>query len=181
MRRYFLAYAWKLLLLRGIMATLFALIAIFLPAIAFSTLILLFGAWLIFNGILTIIGGIRSRHEDPHWWIALLAGLVGLLLGIYTYANPIVTAVTIMILIGIWSIIFGIAEIIFAIRIRKAIEGEGWLIAGGVISVIFGLLLLANPIQGGITLTLLLGVYALIMGLFFIILGLRLRKMANKP
>ena len=177
--RQFFAYAWKLLLLRGILAVLFALVAIFLPAIAFSTLILLFGAWLIINGILTIIGSIQSRKEDRNWWIAMLTGLVGLLLGIYTYANPIVTAATIMILIGIWSILFGIAEVIFAIRIRKMIEGEGWLIAGGIISVIFGLLLLANPIQGGITLTLLLGVYALIMGLFFIMLGLRVRRMAN--
>lgn len=179
--RHFFAYAWKLLLLRGILAMLFALVAIFLPAIAFSTLILFFGAWLIVNGILTIIGSFQSRKEDRHWWIALLAGLAGLLLGIYTYANPIVTAKTIMVLIGIWSILFGIAEIIYAIRIRKMIEGEGWLIAGGIISAIFGLLLLANPILGGITLTLLLGVYALIMGLFFIILGLKVRRMANTP
>src|SRR5688572_14273524 len=108
---HFFTYAWKLLLLRGILTVLFALVAIFLPAIAFSTLILLFGAWLILNGILTIIGSIQSRPQDNNWWIALLAGLAGLLLGIYTYVNPIVTAASIMILIGIWSILFGVAEI----------------------------------------------------------------------
>ena len=179
--RQFFAYAWKLLLLRGITAVLFALVAIFLPAIAFSTLILLFGAWLIANGILTIIGSIQSRTEDSNWWIALLAGLISLLLGIYTYARPLVTAGSIMILVGIWAIIFGIAEIIFAFRIRKMIKGEGWLIAGGIISIIFGLLLFANPIQGGITLTLLLGVWALILGIFFIMLGFRVRRMENTP
>ena len=87
--RQFLAYAWKLLLLRGILAVLFALVAIFLPAIAFSTLILLFGAWLIINGILTIIGSIQSRDQDRNWWIALLTGLVVVALQGQVAAEPV--------------------------------------------------------------------------------------------
>jgi uncharacterized membrane protein HdeD (DUF308 family) len=167
---------WKLLLLRGILALLFGLLAVFLPAITFSTIILWLGAWLAINGVLMMVGSFQDKAEDKNWWIAMLAGIVSLLLGIYTFMNPTVTGAIIIVYLAIWSLIVGIAEIVFAIRIRKEIKGEGWLIAGGVLSIIFGVLLLANPIQGGITLTLLLGIYAFIYGLFLVILGMRIRK-----
>ncbi len=167
---------WRLLLFRGILAILFGLLAIFMPTLTFATIVLWLGAWLAINGVLTIITAIQNRSGDQNWWIGLLAGLVSLLLGIYTFMKPQVTGAAIILYIAILSIIVGIAEIVFAIRIRKEIKGEGWLIAGGAVSVLFGVALLMNPIAGGVTLTLLLGFYALWLGIYLLVLAYRVRN-----
>ncbi|GAO44390.1 HdeD family acid-resistance protein [Flavihumibacter petaseus] len=167
---------WKLLLFRGILAVLFGLLAIFLPSVTFATIILWLGAWLSISGLLMIIAAFQNRNNDSNWWFGLIAGIVSLLLGIYTFMRPNVTAAAVIIYLALMAIVVGIAEIVFAIRVRKVIQGEGWLIAGGAVSVLFGVLLLSNPIGGGVTLTLLLGFYALILGIFLLMLAFRIRK-----
>lgn len=172
-----LSAIWKLVLFRGVLAVAFGLLAIFLPSVTFSTIIMWLGAWLVINGILMTIAAWQQKANDRNWWITLIAGLVSIGLGVYTFLHPQVTGAAIIIYLALWSILTGIAEIVFAIRVRKLITGEGWLIAGGAMSVLFGLLLLANPISGAITLTLILGIYALIFGIFLVILAMRIRKL----
>ena len=111
------------------------------------------------------------------WWLAIV-GLLGILVGILTLAWPGITALVLLLFIAGWAIATGILQIVGAVRLRKEIDNEWLLIASGVLSVIFGLILVVQPGAGALALLYVIGFYAVLYGILLVGLSLRLRRHA---
>jgi uncharacterized membrane protein HdeD (DUF308 family) len=140
------------------------------------TLILLFGAYAIVDGVFSLIAAIRGYRGDQPWWWLALEGLVSIAAGIVAFAMPGLTALVLVFVIAVWAVITGVLEIVAAIRLRQEITNEWWLVAGGVVSVIFGVLLFAAPGVGALALVFWIGAYAIIFGALLVGLAFRLRR-----
>jgi uncharacterized membrane protein HdeD (DUF308 family) len=147
------------------------------PGPTLLTLIYLFGAYVLVDGIFAVISGIRSYGESERWWAALLEGLLGIAVGVLTFIWPITTGLVLLYFIAAWAIISGIFEIIAAIQLRRVITGEWLMVLSGLASIVFGVLLVIFPSGGALALTWLIGIYAILFGILFIILAFRLRGM----
>ena len=130
-----LARNWWLLLLRGIAAIIFGVLTFVWPGITLLTLVLLYGAYALVDGVLAILAAITGDAPAPRWWLAIV-GLLGILVGILTLAWPGITALVLLLFIAGWAIATGILQIVGAVRLRTEIDNEWLLIASGVLSVI---------------------------------------------
>src|SRR5512132_37737 len=143
-----LAKCWWLLLLRGIAAVLFGLLAFIWPGLTLVTLVLLYGAFALVDGVISLVAAFTgSAKPVPTWWLVVV-GLLGIAAGIVTFAWPGITAILLVLFIGAWALVHGIFEIIGAIQLRKEIDNEWMLILGGALSVLFGLIVLIAPGAG---------------------------------
>jgi uncharacterized membrane protein HdeD (DUF308 family) len=142
------------------------------------TLVLLYGAYALVDGVLSIAAAIRGGVPAPRWWLAVV-GLLGVAAGVVTLLLPGITALLLLLFIAGWAIAIGVMQIIGAIRLRKEIDNEWWLVAGGVLSVIFGLVLIVQPGAGALALLFLIGAYAIVHGIVLVSFSLRLRKHAH--
>ena len=171
---------WWVLVLRGISAVVFGILALIWPGIALVVLVLLFGAYALVDGVLAIWAAFSSRRRSESWWVLLLEGAIGIAAGIVVLIWPGITAIILLFLIAGWAVITGIFEIVGAIKLRKQIENEWFLVLGGLLSVAFGVLIAVWPGVGLLTLVWLVAIYAILFGVLMSILGFRLRGAGNK-
>jgi uncharacterized membrane protein HdeD (DUF308 family) len=162
-------------LLRGIIAVLFGVLAFGWPGLTFVVLVFLYGVYALADGILALAAAIAGREVLPRWWLAIV-GLSGIAAGLATFFWPGVTALVLLLLIGAWTIAHGVMEIIGAIKLRKEIDHEWLLILSGVVSVAFGLIVLVRPEAGALALAWVIAGYAVVFGVLMIALSLRLKK-----
>jgi uncharacterized membrane protein HdeD (DUF308 family) len=170
---------WWTLLLRGIVAILFGVIAFVWPGVTLGALVLLFGAYAFVDGVAGIILGIKDFGDRERWWATLLAGIVGVAAGVLTFMMPGITALALLALIAVWAIVHGIFEIVAAVRLRHAIEGEWLLGLVGALSVAFGVLMLMFPGAGALAVVFWIGAFAIASGVALIALGFRVRRVAH--
>jgi uncharacterized membrane protein HdeD (DUF308 family) len=170
-----LARNWWALAIRGAAGIIFGILAFIMPGITLVTLILLFGAYAIIDGLFNLVAAFRGRAAEQPWWWLALEGLVSIGAGIVTFAWPGLTALVLVYVIAVWAVITGVLEIVTAIRLRQEISNEWWLVAGGVISVLFGVLLMAAPGTGALALIFWIGAYAIVFGALLVGLAFRLR------
>jgi uncharacterized membrane protein HdeD (DUF308 family) len=166
---------WWALAVRGVVAVLFGVIAFVQPGITLTALVLLFGAYAIVDGIFAIIAAVRAAEHHERWWALALQGIVDLLAGVIAFVWPAATALALLFLVAFWAIVTGVLEIIAAIRLRREIEGEWLLILSGVLSVLFGGVLLALPAAGLLVIVWWIGAYAIVSGVVMIVLAFKLR------
>ncbi|MEL7235403.1 MAG: DUF308 domain-containing protein [Chloroflexota bacterium] len=177
--------AWWFLLLRGIAAILFALLLLFLPGLTLATgvlsFVILFGVYSLVDGISTIVGSIMRR--EGQWFLLLIWGVISVIAGLVALGNPllfgVLTVAIAVYIVAIRSIASGIVELIAAWQLRKDIDGEWLLAINGIFSLLFGAILLANPITGIEVLILITAFYALMAGVIQIILGFKVRGWAG--
>jgi uncharacterized membrane protein HdeD (DUF308 family) len=141
---------------------------------AAATLVLFFGAWVLIDGILRIVGAIGNRSSDSDWGWQLVIGILGVFVGFFAFHAPGITALGLVIYIAAWALMIGVTEIALAIKMRREIKGEWFLILMGLASIIFAGLLFWNPIAGAATLIWIIAWYALIIGALEIVFGIRL-------
>src|SRR5262245_52693415 len=139
---------WWVLLIRGLAGILFGILTFAKPGVSLTTLVLFFGAYALVDGLFALWAAIAGRNEHEHWWVLMLEGLTGIGVGILTFMSPGLTALAILFYIAVWAIVRGMLEIIAAVRLRKEISGEFFLILAGLASVVFGFLLMARPGDG---------------------------------
>jgi uncharacterized membrane protein HdeD (DUF308 family) len=173
-----LARNWWLILLRGIVAIVFGVLTFIWPGITLLALVILYGAFAFTDGILAIAAAIRGGAPAPRWWLALL-GVFGIAAGVLTLFWPQITALVLLFFIAGWAIASGILQIIGAIKLREEISDEWLLIASGVLSVTFGVLLVLWPKAGALAMVLVIGAFAIMYGILLITFALRLRKHAE--
>ena len=171
--------SWWMLLLRGLFAIAFGVLTWVVPGISLAALVLLFGAYVMADGIFGVWSAVAGRKEHEHWWVMLIAGLLGIAIGLLTFLAPGVTALVLLFYIAIWAIATGVLQIVIAIRLRKEMRGEWMLILGGLASVLFGVLLVASPGAGALAVLWLIGTYAVFFGALLVMLAFKARRVVS--
>lgn len=167
---------WWALAVRGVAGIVFGLIAFFMPAITLYALTILFGAYALIDGIVSLTAAFRSAQHGEHWWPLLFEGLVGLGAAAFTALRPGLTLVFLVFLIAAWAVVTGIFEIAAAMRLRRYISGEWMLVVAGIASIVFGVLLFAAPGVGALVFAWWLGAYIFIFGVLTLGVAFRLRR-----
>lgn len=165
---------WGWILLRGILAILFGIAAFAWPLLTLRVLILLYGAYVLVDGVFSLIAAIKGGSFAPRWWLAL-TGLIALVAGIGVLLWPGLGALALLMIIGVIAIVRGILEIAGAISLRKHIEGEWLLVLGGLASIIFGMVVLLFPGAGALAMVWVIATYSVVLGFILCILAFRLR------
>jgi len=167
---------WGLLLFRGVLALLFGILALLAPPIlTLTALVAFFAAYAFMDGVLALAVAFGMRGQRG-FGILLFGGLVSVAAGVVAVLYPAITAVALLALIAAWAIVTGVIQIAVAVALRKEITGEWRLALGGLLSVVFGVLIALNPAAGALAVVWLIGVYALLFGITFIVLAMRLRR-----
>ena len=163
--------------MRGLAAIVFGVLAFVWPDITLFALVLLFGAYMLVDGIFAIVAAVRAAGREARWWLLLIEGVLGVLAGLVAAFWPGLTALALLYFIAAWAIVSGILEIVGAIRLRQEIEGEWALGLSGALSVLFGILLVVIPAPAGLlSLVWLIGAYALAFGVLLLVLAFRVRS-----
>ncbi len=165
---------WWALLVRGILAVLLGLVALFFPGIALLTLIYIFAFYAIFDGATALYVAFQERGTHARWGWLLVEGILGIIAGIVAIVYPGETAVVLLYLIAAWALVTGIMELIAAFMVRG---GVSWGLAiGGIISVLLGILLFIRPGAGILSFLWILGIYGIVFGIGMIIHAFQLRS-----
>ena len=175
---------WWLFVLRGVLALMIAGLAFLMPAESLLALTLVFGAFSFADGVFGLVAAIRNIRKGKRWGWLMFSGLLGIATGVVVVVSPFVATLVLATFlwasIAFWSVFSGVLEIVAAIRLRKEIKGEIWLILSGLLSVTLGVLvtwmLLTRPLESFLALGWLLGFYAAFFGAMMLLLGLRLRR-----
>src|SRR5437870_13588326 len=168
---------WWVPVIRGIAAIVFGVIAFVYPGLTVAVLVLLFGAWVLVDGIFRVVGALAHRGSDKEWGFDLVIGIMGIIIGFLTFHAPRITALALIIYIAAWALMIGATEIALAIKLRREIKGEWFLILMGLVSIVFAVMLLWNPAVGAAELIWIMAWYAVILGVLGIIFGFRLRSL----
>jgi len=167
---------WWTLILRGIAAILFGVLTFVRPGISLVALILLFASYALVDGIFNVVGAIRGATEHQRWGLLLFEGIVSIGVSIVTLMWPGLTALALLYWIAAWALVTGALEIAAAIRLRDEIKGEWLLGLAGLLSIAFGVLLIAAPGAGALALLFWIGAYAFVFGGVLIALGIRVHS-----
>ena len=169
-----LARNWWAIALRGVAAVVFGVLALLQPGTTLAALVLLFGAYAIVEGVFSLIAAVRGRTDEPRWLLALQA-IVSIAAGFVAFLWPGLTALVLLYVIAAWALVIGVLQIVAAVRLHSRIRGEGWLVLSGILSMIFGVLMMWAPGAGALALVLWIGSYAIVFGALLIVLAFRLR------
>jgi uncharacterized membrane protein HdeD (DUF308 family) len=170
---------WWTILLRGLAAIAFGLIAWLKPGISLAFLVLLFGAYVFVDGVFSLIATFSGRHQVENRWLTGLIGVLGILFGVLTFISPAAATLALLLYIAAWSLATGVLQIVAAIRLRNEIKGEFWLGLVGLLSIVFAVLVLASPAAGALAVIWLIAAYAIALGIALVMLSFRLR--AQRP
>lgn len=172
--RHFLSAAWWAMLLRGVAAIVFGVLTFAWPGISLLSLVVVYGVYALMDGVFALAAAFKSGSgRGP----LILTGVLGLAAGAVALAWPGVTALVLVLIIGWWSILRGVVEIVTAIRLRKTLANEWMLILAGAVSILFGLALVAAPGAGALALLWLIGAWAVVFGVLMVVLAFRLRTL----
>jgi len=174
---------WWIPLIQGVASIIIGVLLLSNPATTLVAIAIFLGAFWFVGGIFDVIGAFTRRDADKGWLWALLAGIISIIAGLFLLGQPVLGAiilpVTLAILVGVGAVVSGIFNIIWAIRARNEIQGEGWLILWGVISIILGIYVLANPGASAAALVLVIAILAAVGGIAMVIFAFRLRSAAR--
>lgn len=174
-----MANNWWVPLLRGIAAVIFGLMALFWPGLTVYFLLIVFGAYAIFDGIMATIVAFQRKSEDDRWWSWALDGFLSIVIGLMALFWPVATALVFVIWMAAWAVVTGVLRIIAAIRLRKEIAGEWALGLSGLLLIIWGGLMAMIPAAGLLSIAWLIGLFALLIGAVMVVLAFRLRGMRD--
>ncbi|HEY6644958.1 HdeD family acid-resistance protein [Povalibacter sp.] len=166
---------WWLVVLRGVFAIAFGALAWLWPGVTVLVLVLLWGIYALADGIVALITAFRWRDSGKPLWPLILMGLVGIAAGIVAFAAPGITAIVLLLFIAAWAVIIGVLQILTAIRLRQEIDNEWLLGLAGLVSLLFGILMIVRPGAGALAVVWIISLYAIFFGVLLVMLGFRLK------
>jgi len=170
-----LARNWWLLALRGALAILFGAFAILWPVQTIVVLALLFGAYMLIDGLVVGFYGVWGHRA---WWL-VVQGVLGVAVGIVTLLIPSITIFVLIYLIAFWAILRGVAEIVMATRLSGIVSSQLLWIAAGVLSVLFGIVVVFFPGAGMVAIVWVIGLYAIFLGILMLAAAFHVRGWAR--
>ena len=169
---------WWAVVLRGLIAILFGIFAIARPGLTVGAFVMLFAVYALLDGLFAIAAALGGKTGTP-WWALIARGVFSILAAAVAFFFPGLTAITLLYVIAFWAILIGLIEITVAIRLRKEISGELFLALAGVLSILFGVFLIARPGAGALAVATVIGCYAIVFGVMVMMLGFRLKGLRN--
>lgn len=169
---------WGILLTRGILAVLFGIAAVFWPAITLTTLVYLFGAFILASGLIGMVSGLINSEDT--FWMRLLVIAIGLIetgVGVYLIRHPLVSFKTLILLIGFTLVIRGVFELVGGLfSDDNGATGKMLSLVSGGLAALAGVVVLLQPAASGVAFVWILGLYALLTGPILIAMSLDLKK-----
>jgi uncharacterized membrane protein HdeD (DUF308 family) len=169
---------WWAFLLRGVLGILFGLIAFWHPLVTMLSLVIVFAAYAITDGVFAIIAAVRAARASERWWPFVLEGIVDIAAGVLAFIWPHITILVMVILVAVWALISGGLMLSAAFKL-PADMGRWWFGLGGLASIIFGIMLAISPMIGALVLTWWIGAYAFVFGIAMVIAAFRLRSLRS--
>ena len=170
-----LARNWWAVALRGAAAILFGLIALLAPGATMLSLVLVFAALMLVDGVMNLVSGLRSARRHERWGMLILQGIASLLAAAAAIVLPGLTVLAFVYLVAAWALVSGVLAIAAAVRLRGD-HGRWWMGFSGCLSVVTGVLLAIAPLLGALVLTWWIGAYAMVFGATLLVLAFRLRS-----
>jgi uncharacterized membrane protein HdeD (DUF308 family) len=170
---------WWVFLLGGIAAIAFAVLAILQPVTAWFVVATFFAAAILVDGAFNVVGAIQHREKDG-WWVLLLLGVLGVLVGGYALMNPLVSMTAFVYLVAFQAILAGVFLLVLGYKIRAATEREWILYLTGTLSLLFGVLVVVNPVAGGLSVITLIAAWAFVTGALRVVFALRMRSLPER-
>lgn len=170
---------WWLLALRGVLGIIVGILAIVWPGITLGIFLLFLAVYLLIEGVVLVLSGLVSIGKDWHWLALLLEGALALVVGwiiISTPGSAVLTLAILVQILALWLILGGILRVILAIAVRKKVKNELFLIGSGILAALVGFWIFAQPGIGILALIWLFGFSAIVMGIFYIAFGMRLKE-----
>jgi len=168
---------WWILAVRGVAAILFGVLAFVWPGLTLLTLVYLFGAYALINGVLAFVVAFRRTSGTRPSGSLIFEGLISIAASVIAFMVPGITALALVVLIATWAIVSGIFEIVAAVRLRRVISNEWLLVLAGIASILFGVLIVLWPGAGALALVWWIGAFTLIFGALLISLAFRVRRL----
>jgi uncharacterized membrane protein HdeD (DUF308 family) len=170
-----LADSWWAVGLRGIIGILFGLICLLTPGIALVAFVALFAAYMLVDGAFALAAAWTAARTGDRWGLLILEGIVDIAAGVIAFVWPAITMVALIWIIAIWAIVSGALMLYAAFTLNRE-HGRWWLALGGIASLIFGVLLIIEPLVGAVVLFMWIGAYSLVFGIFLLILAFQLHS-----
>jgi len=170
---------WWVFVVGGVASVIFGLLAFVNPKLALFVLAMFFAASILVDGAFNAVGALQHREKDG-WWVMLLMGILGLVVGGYALLNPPVSMMALIFLVAIQAVLLGVFLLVMGYKVRKATSREWILYAAGALSVLFGLLVFRNPLAGGVSIVYLIASWAVVVGALKIFFGLKAKNMAGR-
>lgn len=167
---------WWIVAARGVLAVAFGLYALFVPGLALAAIIMAFGVMVLLAGILAIVAGTRRQDEHQPSWPLIVEGIVCVAFGLLALIKPGATAVAWLFLVSGFAVVSGILHVVAGVKLRKEFDGEWALILNGILTAVFGVLMVLLPWAGLLSLVWLIGAYSLFFGILLLVLAVRLRS-----
>ena len=171
---------WWHLLLRGLVAIGFGILIFAKPNVSLQVLVYLFGLYVLVEGLVGVSLALGARDLYDSWGVLLLWGLLGVAIGILAFVKPDITALALLFYIALWAIASGVLEIVAAVRLREVINNEWLLILAGLVSVAFGVWLIAQPEKGALAVLWVIGGYAIVFGVLIVVFAFKIRGFVSK-
>ena len=170
---------WWVFLVGGIASVVFGVLAFANPGLALMVLAMFFAAAVLVDGAFSIAGSIQNREKDG-WWIMLLIGILGLLVGGFALLNPPVSILAFIYLVAFQAILLGVFTVMLGYRVRLATTREWILYATGGLSILFGVLVVSNPVAGSLSIVYLIASWAILIGALKIMFGFRVKNLPDR-
>lgn len=168
---------WWLFLIRGLLGLALGVFALVYPGATLAAVVFVIGAYLIIDGIIAVAKSIQVLRSDKQWWVLLLEGILGIVVGVAIFVYPGISVLTLAYLVGYWAILSGILAIAAALRLRAHVSGEWLYILFGIVSLVFGLVVLFSPGTGLVYIVLMTSIYGFVIGVTMIALAFRARSL----
>ena len=169
--------AWWAFVVGGVAMVLFGLLAFANPGVALFVLATFFAASILVDGVSNILGSLQNREKDG-WWILLLMGLLGATVGAYALFNPPLSIMAFILLVAFEAMALGLFLVMLGYKVRKATSREWMLYLAGALSILFGILVIANPMTGSRTIVYMIASWSLVIGVLKVAFGFKVRSLA---
>lgn len=170
--------AWWVFIVGGVAMVVFGVLAFASPGIALFALATFFAASVLVDGVSNIVGSLQNREKDG-WWILLLMGLLGAVVGAYALFNPPLSIMAFILIVAFEAILLGAFLVMLGYKVRKTTSREWLLYLTGGLSILFGILVIANPIAGSRTIVYVIATWSLMIGILKVAFGLKVRTLPD--
>jgi uncharacterized membrane protein HdeD (DUF308 family) len=171
---------WWAVALRGVAAVLLGLVALWMPVAAMLTLAYFFAAYLLADGVFALVSAVRAVRHHARWGLLVAEGILNLVMGLVAAAVPAAAVVAFVLITAAWAILTGGLMLAAAFNLHVT-HGRWWLALGGLVSMIWGVMLLIAPLIGALVLTWWLAAYAIVFGVAMLMLAFQLRGQRHDP